>query len=223
MWCEKCNVQVAPGPNHCPLCQGDLAGGAATGAAGEPVFPAVPLLVRPHRRLIQLLGFISFVAATVCVIVNLSVPGYGWWSLFVVAGLVSFWISFSTLLRNLGNLHKTLIWQVVLLSSMAFIWDFFTGFGRWSIDFVMPILTTLALLAMSLISKIRRLRVTDYMVYVFIDCFIGILCLVFLIFGLLHVVIPSAICAGASIISLGALLIFEGKPMLAEIRRRMHL
>ncbi|MBC8545891.1 hypothetical protein H8711_02915 [Clostridiaceae bacterium NSJ-31] len=220
LYCKKCKLSVTGAPRRCPLCQGDLTGVPEPDAA---VFPTVPPAAHPHRRLIHLIQFVTAAVAVVCVTINLCLPSGGWWSLFVLAGIASLWLSFALLMKKRGNLPKTILWQVTLISVLAVVWDWFTGFHGWSIDYVIPILCTCAMAAMGTIARIRKLRIGDYIIYLVLDSFLGILPLVLILTGAVHVIYPSAICVGASLLSLSALFIFEGKAMRAELLRRLHL
>lgn len=218
MNCSKCQVSVRGTAQRCPLCQGDLKGEEN---AREQVFPHIKPQ-KSKRLFLSVMGFISVAVGAICFAINLSFPTK-WWSLFVIAGILSFWVSFSAVIRKRGNIHKTIVWQVVLLSIIAIAWDVGTGFHNWSIDFVIPIVCTAAMITMAAVGKIRKLKVVDYMIYLIIDSVLGAASLILLLCGAVQVVLPSALCIAASVISLGALFIFEGKAMRSELKRRMHL
>lgn len=220
MKCVNCDVLLPDSAKSCPLCQGET---AADPAHVEPVFPVVPLIVRQNRAFISVMAFFSVVAAVVCVVINYSMPFASWWSLFVVGGLVSFWISFAFIIMKRSDIPKTIVWQVVVLSVIAVAWDLLTGFRRWSIDYVVPIICVIAMAAMAVIARVIRLQPFDYLIYIVIDCILGLVSLILILCGVLTVVLPSAICVGATVISLAALFIFQGKALRAELRRRTHL
>jgi hypothetical protein len=79
------------------------------------------------------------------------------------------------------------------------------------------------MIAMTLLAKIQRLRIQDYILYLVMDCILGILSFALILAGAVRVAAPSAVCFGASVIFLGALLFFEGKALRAEFQRRLHL
>mgnify|MGYP000011703843 FL=1 len=220
-YCEKCRVSVPGDLRTCPLCQGDLSG---QGEPGRGTFPALPAPKHPHRGLLQLIGLGTIAAAAVCIAVNLSLPQSGWWSVFVVAGVISFWLTFWVVVKKRGNIPKTILWQVGLISALALFWDWWTG-GRlsWSVDFVIPLLLTGAMIAMAVIARVMRLKIQDYILYLMLDAIFGFIPFVLLLCGSLRVVYPSAACVAISIISLAALCLYEGKAMKNEILRRLHL
>lgn len=217
--CGKCAVTIRGNPARCPLCQGDLRGAPE----GSGAFPLVLSARRRHRTIIHLMQFITLVAAVVSVAVNLSFRAGGWWSLFVLAGLGSFWLSFAFVATKRGNIPKAILWQVGVISFLAVAWDLATGFHLWSLDFVIPILCTCALVAMAAASRALRLEIQDYILYLILDSLFSIIPLAFILLDVVRVVYPSIICVAAGAISLGALWVFEGPALWDELRRRMHL
>lgn len=205
---------------RCPLCQGDLTGEADQNGSR---FPNLPLRAEVNHVFLAWLAFGSAAVTAVCIAVNLIFPAGGWWFLFVLGGVCSSWISLMLVLKKRKNIPKTILWQVVILSLLAFLWDWFTGFRGWSLNYVLPILCTCAMIAMSVIAKIRKLDIQDYILYLVIDFVFGILSFALLVMGRIQVIIPSAICFAATIIFLAALLSFEGKALYGEFQRRFHL
>lgn len=220
MYCSKCGVHMRTYQTRCPLCQGAL-----TGAFEEngQIFPRVGRDEIWMKALIKIAAFCSLVAVAVCIGANLYLHRVGGWSLFVIAGIGSFWLSFAVVLKKKDNIHKTIVWQTVIISGMAVLWDIFTGFHGWSVDFVIPVMCICAMIAMSVIAQITKLHIEDYMIYVIIDSCLGILSATLIILDIIHFILPSVICITASIISLGTLFIFEGRAMRTELRRRLHL
>lgn len=218
LYCKNCKIHLSGKYACCPLCKGTLTG-EADGA--ENLFPVLSAPIN-HAMLMRL-AFGSAVTAAVSIAVNLISPFHGWWSLFVVFGIASFWISLALVLKKNRNIPKTVLWQVGALSLLAYIWDYFTGFRGWSLNFVLPILCTSAMVAMAVIAKVKNLDIQNYIFYLVIDCVFGIVSFTFLVIGRTTEVIPAALCFASTIISLAALLIFQGKALLTEAQRRFHL
>ena len=220
LYCKNCKIRFLGTYKRCPLCQGDL-----TGEADETgnVFPSIPPHTETNHALMVWLSFGSVATAAVCIAVNLILPSGGWWFWFVVGGIGSFWVSLMLVLKKRKNIPKTILWQVGTLSVLAYFWDRCTGFQGWSLNYVLPILCTCAMVAMSVIAKIRKLNIQNYILYLIIDCVFGLLSFALLVIGKITVIVPSAICFASTIIFLAALLFFEGKALSAEIQRRFHL
>lgn len=218
MYCEKCKVEIRGRGAHCPLCCGQV-----VGESSDDIFPKQQPVRAGGKPLLKIMLLAMLVASVICVSINYSMTGSGQWSVFVVGGFLSFAISFWVLLKKKENIYKTILWQVVIIFVMAVLWDIFIGFSGWSIDFVIPITCTSALVAMAVIAQISHLEIEDYLIYLIIDAVFCILSLVLLLLDVTGVKLPSVICIGASVIFLGSLIIFEGRTLSAEIRRRMHL
>ena len=218
--CNSCNVDLPGTPKQCPLCKGELTG---KGDGGENVFP--PRLASQKlfsKKILAITAFVSVCVSAVCIAVNLIFPAGGWWSLFVLAGLFSLWADFAMLYRKRRNFAKSILWQVAFVSAIALLWDFFTGFHGWALDYVLPILCVSAMISIVLLANICKLHVQDYIIYLIIDCVLGVSTLILILTGILHTVIPCAVCFGASVIFLAALLFFQRKALWAEIQRRFH-
>jgi hypothetical protein len=195
---------------------------------GEDVFPEIPpMQASPQasfKRLITLIAFGTIAVAVISVAVNISLFSGGvWWFLFVFAGLASLWLSFLVINRQWWDIPKNIFLQLIVISIMVLLWDFFTGFYKWSLNFVIPILFGSSMVALAAFAKVRKLRVEDYVLFLGIISVISIFSLLLIIFNVVTVVYPAVICFALSIISLGFLLLFEGKSLREELRRRMHL
>ncbi len=219
-YCEKCKVTITDKKTHCPLCQRVLSGNDENQI---DTFPFVSTIYKQYSFLFKLIMFISISCGVITVAINIMLPQKGWWSLFVVGGIMCLWISIYTIIHKRTNPLKTIMYQLMLVSILSVIWDVFTKWHGWSLDYVIPIICVSAMLAMGIISKIMKVQIDDYIIYLIINSFFGIIPIVFLLTGLLNVLYPTLICIVASIISFTALLIFEGESMKMELKKRLHL
>lgn len=219
-FCDKCQVSVAGDKTSCPLCQQQLSGEAD---GSQSVFPYIPSLQKQFAMLFKLAIFIGVACAVLAVGVNLTMPQTGWWSIAVVGGIVCYFVSVAFAINKWSNPTKNIIYQVVIVSGSTIIWDYFTGWNGWSINFVMPIICVSAMITMAIISKVLKLEIEDSILYWIIGIAFGLVPIVFLSVGVITVVYPSVICISISLILLAAFIIFEGKHVKIELRRRFHI
>lgn len=219
--CEYCQVDLPGKPKRCPLCQNKPAGVPDNTEDRFPYFSERRQTV--SRKLFAWIAFGSVCAATICITVNLILPAGGWWSLFVIAGIASLWVDFGVVIKKRKNLPKTILWQVAIISFVAWVWDLLTGMHGWSVDYVLPLLCSGAMLAIILIAKMRRLEIQNYIFYLLLNSILGLVSFVLILTDFVRIVIPSAISFCVSIIFLAFMLFFERKTLAAEIQRRLHL
>lgn len=217
-FCEKCGVKVRGADTVCPLCQRKL-----SGEAEEKVYPLVPTVYRQHEMLFKILIISTIAVGVICAAVNLLLPQSGYWSFFVGLGILCFWISLAYAVRKKDNIPKNITVQVFIVSVLSFGWDCLTGWRGWSLNFVIPIACSVALLSLAIIAKVMRMPPGDYIAYFTMDIVFGIVPLVFYLTGLVHIAIPSIVCISLSILSLAVLMVFEGKNMLQEMAKRFNV
>jgi hypothetical protein len=217
--CEKCDINIIGKRQSCPLCQGALAG---QDNEQEEVFPGISSIYKQHNLFFRILILISIIVVTVSVVVNIMFTQKGAWSLFIIGGLASVWVSLITAINKRNNIPKNIVYQVMIISIALVIWDYMTKWKGWSIEYVIPVLCVFAMISMAIIPKILKLRIEDYILYLIIDGFFGIIPVVFILIGILDVIYPSLICVASSVISLSTILIFEGESMRDEMKKRLH-
>lgn len=216
--CENCGISIRGQREQCPLCQSVLTG---SGQESEEVFP-VPRRSR-NKLLLRLLFFLGIAAAVICVAVDIMLATPEHWSAFVVLSLLCVWLSVAVVLRKRRNIPKAIVWEVVVLSGMAVVWDAFTSWRGWSVDFAIPCLCIAAMIVLAILTRTLKLEIDDYMIYLLIDALFGVAPLVLLLTGSVTIIYPSVICVTASVISLIAVLMFQGHDLSEEIKRRLHL
>lgn len=218
--CSRCNVQIMGPAARCPLCQGALEG---TPDTEEKMFPDMS---RMQSRM--MLGFKVFTFLCIAVVVlagagNLLFPGRIFWAGFVAAAAACVWVLTAVAFRKRRNLLKSSLWEMLLLWGMFLMWDVLTGFDGWSLDYGMPIAVLAAELVMGVTAVVVSMPVSYYMIYFLLAGGAGLVPLLLMVFGQIHTVLPSVLCGTVSLLLLAGFLIFQGRAVKEEIRKKLHL
>lgn len=218
--CDHCRVSIK-GNNHiCPLCGGILSG---EGSKAEEVFPKLPTIYQEFNIFIRIIILISICAIVISVAINMLFFNASRWSVLVIGGILCMWLSLYIIIRKRNNIPKTIVWQVVLISVLACMWDYSMGWLGWSIEYVIPSVCVAAMIVMAIAAKILKIGVRDLIIYLLVDGIFGFVPIIFILFGWLNVIFPSVICVAVSAISLSALILFEGENIKTELNKRMHI
>lgn len=218
-YCEHCKVHIRSNRKYCPLCQNTLSG---TGSEQEEIFPVIPVTYQ-NNLILRIMIFISVSIVVISIAINTMFPVNVNWSMFIIAGILCMWISLAMVIRKRYNIPKSIMWQVAVISILAVIWDMGIGWRGWSLDYVIPIACVVTMIVMYVTAKIMRLGVRDFIIYLLLDGLFGIIPVLFLVFNALNVMYPSIICVTVSILSLSAIILFEGENIKEELDKRMHL
>lgn len=220
LYCDKCGVSITGNPDFCPLCQGTLSGNAESGSS----FPKIKAKKDYFSFALKIAAMASVTAICICIAIDYSKTDSfaGWW-LYVAGGILSFWLSFWSALRRRKNIAKSIMFTTFMACLIVFLWDLFTGYKGWAIDYFLPISCCSAMLAMAVTAKVLNLKIEQYIYYLILDIVFGIIPLILILCGVVRFKILCIACVAVSIISLAALLIFQGKALRAEIIRRTHL
>ena len=97
------------------------------------------------------------------------------------------------------------------------------GWRGWSLDFIFPFGALAVLSSMLVIAKVNRLEQEEYLFYLVQASVAGCIPALLVWLGLIHIVYPSVVCAGISILVLAALFIFQKKDTLAEFRKKLRM
>lgn len=218
--CDKCHVTLEGNWDYCPLCQGEVRGEPDE---GRELFPDIPTVSKRYSMLFKWLLFGSAAAGILSVTIDVLVPTPVWWSLFVLLGIGSMWLTLAIVVHKRANILKTVLYQVVAVSLLAVCWDAVTHWHGWSLEYVLPIVCAAAMIAMAVVARVQNLRLEDYVIYIVIDAIFGIVPAVCLFAHAVTVRIPSVVCVAVSVLSLAALFIFAGGRIRSELTRRLHM
>lgn len=227
-YCKKCQVTVIGKHRICPLCQTDLEAAEKDADATEEiseeedVFPQLQELYK-RNLLFKIITFLSCLLIIISVFLNLLLSGGHGWAYIIVAAACCFWVTFYIAFRKRKNVEKAILYMEVLISFMCWLWDYFTGYHGWALDFVLPGLGMVTLLSLFIISHFLHADDDDDLIYLILGSLLGLVPLLFYALHWLRFSVPSLLCALFSVIFLTAVLIFQWERMVSEIQRRMHV
>ncbi|UZT81851.1 DUF6320 domain-containing protein [Caproicibacterium sp. BJN0003] len=217
-YCERCNLKVRGNLERCPLCQGLL-----KGEGSENPFPFVLGTYQKNSLFFRILLLCTITIGIVSVAVNFLLPKSGKWSLFVIAGIGCFWLNLVLVMYKRRNIFKTFVWELFLISALCVLWDFATGWNRWSLNYAVPILCMAVMATLTVTARIFGIAPGSFLIYLCLVLLLNIAMFVSLLMGLVMVALPTVLSVCMNLVLLTALLIFRGREMLAELHRRLHM
>lgn len=185
-------------------------------------FPEQKKTVDKGSLFTKWLSFGCLALAVISVMINIMITPGMRWSLYCLAGAGSLWIVCLLGYFKRYNMLKNSIWQLLLVSGLGVLWDRYTGWQGWSLDFLVPILCLMTVIFQQIVAVIKKMPWKEYMIYFFMTQLFGLLPGVFIVLGMVKIMPPSVLCAGVNILLLAAMLIFKGKEMAAELHKKLH-
>lgn len=231
-YCRRCGLSVYTKEDSCPLCAsllGDIGGDGVTimteqNREDETVFDIYPNSEegRKYNFKIRLVLFLSIVAASSCLLINILQYRGILWSLIVIGGIGFFWAALVypfSVRKNIGH-HITV--DAVCACLFFIVAQFVIKTKGWSLDYVIPFLFIAAMTIISLIIFIKRMKWREYAMYQFVAILLGLLPVISVIAGLVIIRWPSIVSAFYSFITFLGMLIFADKKYKNELIKRFH-
>ena len=108
-------------------------------------------------------------------------------------------------------------------SVLSVLADYVLGFSKWSINYVVPSILTLAGIAVLIIILVNRVHFQTYIIYQFIIGVLGFVPFLLFVFGVVDKPFMSIVATIVSALSLIGTSIFGEKTVRSELKRRFHL
>ena len=178
---------------------------------------------KENQRIVQTFSFLCLAVAVICGMINIMTAGTLNWSWFAGAGCACAWLVVMVAYSKRRNILKNEIWQLLLISVIAILWDRFTGWRGWSVDFILPFGVLAVQFSVPVIARVNRLKREEYLFYLVQACIAGLIPMILAWTGVAKFVYPSVICAGISILTLAALFIFCKKDTLREFHKKLRM
>lgn len=190
----------------------------------EPDYPEEKKENYAGLKIFRIFSFCCIAAAVAAAAANRLAAPDRFWGLFVAGGILSMWLALAVGYFKRYNLLKNAAWQLLIVTIGCIVWDYFTGWHHWSVNYVLPGVSVIILLSMLIISKIQALEAREYMIYQVMAAGYGlILPLIFVMAGVVSVEYPSVICAGVCFLYLIGLAFFRHREFKEEMHKKFHI
>ena len=178
---------------------------------------------KEDRKVMQIFSFLCIVVAVVCGMLNYLTLETLNWFWFAAAGCFCGWLVVFVAYAKRRNILKNETWQLLIITVLCILWDHFTGWRGWSLDFVFPFGSLAVLGSVPVIARVNHLESEEYLYYFMQAAMIGCVPLILLWTDLVHYKIPSVVCVGISFLVLAGLFIFQKKNMTREFHKKLRM
>ncbi|MDL2234511.1 DUF6320 domain-containing protein [Ruminococcaceae bacterium OttesenSCG-928-L11] len=222
--CEQCGVKVDNPIEYCPLCHAMLVREDTKPEA--PSYPNSAAQAEKYNIIFRILLFLSITVGSVCLTINLltyRTHDTILWSILVIAGILYMWAAIGTAIRRHAKLGYNIMVQVVSLSAMLWITDYFAGDNGWAVNYVIPALFVIAMLSITIIIIVKRVDLNSFILYFLLIALLGFIPIILWTVGISTVRWPAVVSALYSAISLVSIFIFADNATKMELKKRFHI
>jgi len=218
-YCEHCKVNIRDKRQRCPLCKNPL---ISPSKDSKLIFPHIPIKYDSHMAM-RILIFLSVTIIASSFAIYMIFPVNVNWPKYVILTIICIWLILIVTIKKRKNVTKTMLLQVGVISLLAVFWDWITGWKAWSINYIIPLICVAAMAVLFITAKIMNLQAKDFLFYLLLVVLYGFVPIIFILLGWVYILYPSIICITVSVISLTALLVFQGENIKDELDKRMHV
>ena len=213
--CARCKIDIRGDKERCPLC-----GGALTGDAGSPAFPVIPRQKMPRLTVMKgalLVALVVEAAMLVLCFILKDCPG--WAALIMIATLIGLGdVALTLFYRN--NLLRLITWEIYIAMILVFLTDVFTGFHRWSVIWVLPVVFAALMITTTAVALATKMRVEEFILYLLFDVVMSsAVQLVFFLTRVNTLPLPAVISFVFVIVFFLAMLILNHRAFRGEARK----
>lgn len=186
------------------------------------VYPDVP----PRYNSISAIQWLSFLSAflvLLATVVRFALPGLGLSLRFALLIIIGMWAVVIAILLKKRNPNKVLLYHVGILTGLTLLWDLFSGWTGWSLNYALPIIAITAIFAALISARVSRLRIGETLLYLQAVALIGLIPFIVIIFAWAEPVWPSLVASIFSSLLLLYTLVRHWEEVKTELSKRFHM
>lgn len=227
--CKNCKVEVESKIKKCPLCGRELDDLKSNTNNDDYIneYPTYKNSVKPSKKATALKIFLFTSIATIILSITANVfllhINQKLWSVIVSMSAIYFYITMRTFIFSHAHLGAKILIQYFFLSALVFIIDYFSGFYKWSTNFVIPSLLVIGLLIMTIFGLKQKTIWSEYIGYLTASLLMAGLTILLFIFNLSTMLWTAVASIVYSLLTIIAMIIFAEHTFKTEIKKRFHL
>ena len=217
-YCSKCQMKVQNQLNNCPLC------GQSLESVEFEIERDYPEQFAKKRRF-SIRKFIIFLAMVIIFFSFISgiFQDFQWnWVLIITASTLYVTISAILGSRVKRNIGPNILTQVIGISALSIIIDYFLGYSGWSLDIIFPLDLMAGTTIITVMILLNPKRFTDLVIYQLMFGLMGIVILAMIYFQVIIFRQIAIIGSYYTIITCVGLFFFADRQMIHELKKKFH-
>ncbi len=219
--CPYCRIEVGGDLKKCPLCQSKL-----SGEAGKPYFPKqTTQKIKSFLYKLQLFIIWVIVIAGLGIdfLFELKIPHFPnlHWSLILAMWLIAFEFGMMRQFTKGSGSSRKVTMMVFIILALLMITSYYFNFWQLCIDWIVPVVITATMIANFVLAMIDKQG--NAMVYLLTILLVGVLPYIVMRFGYEKSPATWIICMLVAVILFVGAIIFKGRMVAGEIRRRLSV
>lgn len=166
--------------------------------------------------------FLAIAVITECLFVNLITNTRNLWFLYVIGPVLYLLLSVNHTLLSKAHMGTKILFQVVGISSMLVMLDLLSGYYRWSVNIVIPLLFIMPILLITIIVFIKKKLWDDFVGYMMVFTFLGFMPIVLYSVGVSDSIWASAASASYALLTMVVMFLLPGRNFKNEFKRRFY-
>lgn len=171
----------------------------------------------------QWLLSISIILISLEKIINNAIPWFDLSLRFILLIIAGMWGVVLAILRKKRNPNKVLLYQVGIFEGLTLLWDLFSGWTGWSLNYALPIITITSIIAALIAARVSSLKIGDTLLYLQGVALIGLIPFIISVLGWVQPVWPSIVASTFSLLVFLYTLIKYWKELKIEVLKKFHM
>ncbi|MCD8217130.1 MAG: DUF6320 domain-containing protein [Clostridiales bacterium] len=221
--CKNCGVQLRDPVPICPLCKCIVEQGE-----GEELSRIYPYLdaergIKKMQLAMSIYLFAAIAAEAILCVINYMIDGPAAWLILIAAFLIYGYITLKVSIQMHTGYRLKMFLQILLGVAVLFVIDLETGFGGWSLNYVLPaayILVDVTIIILMLVNNRNWQSYIPLQILDIVFCIIPFVLYHFRIVTNLIMPLIAIIIAG---LTFAGTLIVGGQRARSELYRRFHV
>ncbi len=217
-YCSKCQMKVQNQLNNCPLC------GQLLESVEFEIERDYPEQFAKKRRF-SIRKSIIFLAMMIISFSFISgiFQDFQWNWVFIITA-ATLYLTISAILgsRVKRNIGPNILTQVIGISALSIIIDYFLGYSGWSLDIIFPLGLMAGTTIITVMILLNSKRFTDLVIYQLMFGLMGIVILAMIYFQVILFRQIAIIGSYYTIITCVGLFFFADRQMIHELKKKFH-
>ena len=217
-YCSKCQMKVQNQLNNCPLC------GQSLESVEFEIERDYPEQFAKKRRF-SIRKSIIFLAMVIISFSFISgiFQDFQWNWVFIITA-ATLYVTISAILgsRVKRNIGPNILTQVIGISALSIIIDYFLGYSGWSLEIIFPLGLMAGTTIITVMILLNSMRFTDLVIYQLMFGLMGIVILAMIYFQVILFRQIAIIGSYYTIITCVGLFFFADRQMIHELKKKFH-